>query len=472
MEKIPINTDEQGNAKTILAGYYKYGAATILGDTFGSTGTAVMEKRPMQDWYEEKVGELMGKDGNADKLDGEPKVASMPHGYYEGQIMDVVPSLQTKSSQYNNVLLEPQVLQKVGDRDNPSLSIKDVAFTIPANPMSDRGQVVLEPQVLNPLKDKTQNGWHFEQQVYDADGIARAVKAGGGSGNVPKVLEPQCKRVGNIYESNGQNGDIFAIDGLSPALRSGQGVHGNGIGSNNAPKIVEPQVLTPKRTEEGKRLRKDYESGKISKQRKEMTAMEPRQDGIANTLTTVQKDNLLAEPTLQIVANTAEGSVELELGGVMDISYPSSTTRRGRVQENGKVTPALTCGCESHLVRVEEQSEEVEYKGMKLKEGDGLYTGVSERFQRGGLEGLSRCLKSGLADAGCVQNYRIRKLTERECFRLMGVNDEDSDKIREVVSRSQCYKLAGNSIVVDCMTMMFDQLFYGNKNEYQQLELF
>jgi site-specific DNA-cytosine methylase len=54
----------------------------------------------------------------------------------------------------------------------------------------------------------------------------------------------------------------------------------------------------------------------------------------------------------------------------------------------------------------------------------------------------------------------------------MGVKDEDSDKIREVVSKSQCYKLAGNSIVVDVMVYMFDQLFFGNKNANQQLELF
>lgn len=68
--------------------------------------------------------------------------------------------------------------------------------------------------------------------------------------------------------------------------------------------------------------------------------------------------------------------------------------------------------------------------------------------------------------------FRIRKLTERECFRLMGVKDEDSDKIRAAVSKSQCYKLAGNSIVVDVMVYMFDQLFFGNTNTNQQLELF
>lgn len=48
--------------------------------------------------------------------------------------------------------------------------------------------MVEEPKVINPLKDKTHYGWHFEQNVYDAEGITRALKAGGGSGNIPKVI--------------------------------------------------------------------------------------------------------------------------------------------------------------------------------------------------------------------------------------------------------------------------------------------
>ena len=43
--------------------------------------------------------------------------------------------------------------------------------------------------VINPLKGISPYGWHFEQQVYDAEGITRTVKAGGGSGNMPKVIE-------------------------------------------------------------------------------------------------------------------------------------------------------------------------------------------------------------------------------------------------------------------------------------------
>lgn len=44
-------------------------------------------------------------------------------------------------------------------------------------------------KIINPLKGKTQYGWHFEQGVYDENGITRTVKAGGGSGNIPKLLK-------------------------------------------------------------------------------------------------------------------------------------------------------------------------------------------------------------------------------------------------------------------------------------------
>ena len=58
------------------------------------------------------------------------------------------------------------------------------------------------------------------------------------------------------------------------------------------------------------------------------------------------------------------------------------------------------------------------------------------------------------------QTYRIRKLTPRECFRLMGLNDDDIDKIQATgVSNTQQYKMAGNSIVVDVLEAIFKKLF-------------
>lgn len=59
---------------------------------------------------------------------------------------------------------------------------------------------------------------------------------------------------------------------------------------------LEPNVLTPKRTEYGKKMRKAYENGDFKESRHNMTILEPRTDGISNIITTVQKDNLLYEP--------------------------------------------------------------------------------------------------------------------------------------------------------------------------------
>lgn len=67
----------------------------------------------------------------------------------------------------------------------------------------------------------------------------------------------------------------------------------------------------------------------------------------------------------------------------------------------------------------------------------------------------------------------IRKLTERECFRLMDVDDEDIDKmLASGISKSSCYKLAGNSICVNVLFHIFRKMFCEPGNESQQLTIF
>lgn len=77
------------------------------------------------------------------------------------------------------------------------------------------------------------------------------------------------------------------------------------------------------------------------------------------------------------------------------------------------------------------------------------------------------------------KKFRIRKLTPRECFRLMGVDDVDIDKIQAAgISNSGQYKLAGNSIVVDVLYHLFRKMFIetepdeAKSNQAQQLSLF
>lgn len=104
--------------------------------------------------------------------------------------------------------------------------------------------------------------------------------------------------------------------------------------------------------------------------------------------------------------------------------------------------------------------EGVIFKGYFIPAGGGLNTSKSTQFFNGGIDGISVALLAANHDASVVtQNktdmakiYRIRKLTPRECFRLMGVSDKDIDKLQSAgISESQQYKLAGNSIVVDTL---------------------
>jgi DNA (cytosine-5)-methyltransferase 1 len=58
-------------------------------------------------------------------------------------------------------------------------------------------------------------------------------------------------------------------------------------------------------------------------------------------------------------------------------------------------------------------------------------------------------------------DYRIRKLTPKECWRLMGISDSDFEKAQVVNSNSQLTKQAGNAIVVDVLEAIFTKLFKG-----------
>lgn len=92
----------------------------------------------------------------------------------------------------------------------------------------------------------------------------------------------------------------------------------------------ESAALTTKRTEYGKKIRKDYEAGNIKENRKNIQKLEPRNDGKTNTLTSVQKDNLV----MHIPEATKKGFIEVKPGECFDFENPKSETRRGRKMED------------------------------------------------------------------------------------------------------------------------------------------
>ena len=83
--------------------------------------------------------------------------------------------------------------------------------------------------------------------------------------------------------------------------------------------------------------------------------------------------------------------------------------------------------------------------------------------QRGRVrKGVSNTLKTG-GNTGLIlidETVRIRRLTPRECFRLMGFIDNDFDKVKGInMSDTQLYKQAGNSIMVNVLEVIFKNLF-------------
>lgn len=134
---------------------------------------------------------------------------------------------------------------------------------------------------------------------------------------------------------------------------------------------------------------------------------------------------------LNIHQATKTGYIFCPVGGLFDSSYPKSKLRRGRVQGGGQICPTLTTSPECLWI-VDSIKEEQNDK-MKIK------------------------------------NVRFRKLTERECFRLMGLDDEDIDKlVASDISSSQLYKMSGNSIVVDVLYNIFRTMFVEQNAEKGQ----
>lgn len=167
------------------------------------------------------------------------------------------------------------------------------------------------------------------------------------------------------------------------------------------------------------------------------------QEGISPTLCCMQGGNLqpmvLTKGALIIPEATKRGYAEAHEGDSINLEQPNSNTRRGRVGKG--VAQTLTTSCNQGVL-----------------EPSGIYTQVSNNFQRGPLKNLSRTLKANTHDAGVTDGVKVRKLTPLECWRLMGFSDDDFYKAAKVNSNSQLYKQAGNSIVKQVLMAIFRQM--------------
>ena len=217
-----------------------------------------------------------------------------------------------------------------------------------------------------------------QRRVYSVDGISPTIL---GRSDACKIME--ARQLGNCMvtgkRENPNQGRVYDQDGLSPTLSCMEG-------GNRQPMIVAMRGRNPENPN-------SRQAGLHTEQR-----LEPNLKGLCNTLTSVQKDNLVMESVV--------------LGGL------------GEKKSNG---------------------------GTQYYQQDRVYS----------MGDVAMCHPSQIPGGSyryMDNNYRIRKLTPKECWRLMGFTDTDFMKAEMVNSNTQLYKQAGNSIVKDVLEAIFKEM--------------
>ena len=222
---------------------------------------------------------------------------------------------------------------------------------------------------------------------------------------------PKINKVGNIRKKGkSQSGDVVSVDSLAPTLCS--------TTTQKDPLKVAIPVLMPDRVnkrQNGRRFKTDGEpmftltgqdrhgivvAGNLPGSH-EQNGRVYAPEGVSPTLNTMQGGG--RQPKIRVKEATSKGYAEV--GDSVNLSHPNSKTRRGRVGKQVANT---------------------------------LLTGESQ---------------------GVIEpDFRIRKLTPRECWRLQGFPDWAFDKAQEVNSNSQLYKQAGNSVTVNVVAAIAKEL--------------
>lgn len=185
--------------------------------------------------------------------------------------------------------------------------------------------------------------------------------------------------------------------------------------------------------------------------------IECREDGVTNTITGVSKDNMVAEP--------------IEQEDPVVLGWSRGNDWRNMTRHPVSVANCVTAGKRDNTQNyVKEQ-----YVLNACKDG------VAATLKSENMRASEKCITEptgGFAKMGVLETqnslpFRVRRLTERELFRLMDVSEDDIDKIQDAgISKTQQAKMAGNSIVVGVLYAIFYKMFINTDIEKKQLELF
>lgn len=243
---------------------------------------------------------------------------------------------------------------------------------------------------------------------------------GCGGGYVTMINEPCIKEVGFIKKSEKgtqhQSNTVYHPNGLARALTA-------------------VDYKAPLQVLESKRIGGLFDDEKGKHQAGSIWDT----NHLAPTLDTMQGGNL--QPKVAVKENTKKGyDIAIE-GDSINLEQPNSKTRRGRIGK--QVAQTLTTSCNQGVI---------DFYNHRVKDDDFIGTLTTN------CGSVGHCGCFGTKENNDENGIRIRKLTPKECWRLMGFTDEDFEKAQKVNSNTQLYKQAGNSIVKQVLMAIFKQM--------------
>lgn len=295
-------------------------------------------------------------------------------------------------------------------------------------------------------------------KIYDSDGISPTIDTCSGGNIMPKILIKNATKQGYLEATDGDGYYISNIDKkrgtvqkeMIPTLKTspdiGVVILGNYSPSgHNASRVVDTDGIAP-------------------------IVMENH-----GTVTAVAVKSLWTGTQAKMI--TKEGNVkryidsdvvdEFKEGQVADISFPNGYNKGPRVHDE---CPAIngTTTASSFIVKTKNGLKIPLYKDTKqlretIEQND-LYKGEVvnlDLYNRSVYKESQALTEPHHNSQRLWDGLRIRKLTPKECWRLMGFNDEDFEKAAKVNSKTQLYKQAGNSIVANVLMAIFNNLLKG-----------
>lgn len=283
------------------------------------------------------------------------------------------------------------------------------------------------------IENKKDKSYNFRVAVNREDGVLESpIRAAGD--------KPMIERVGKT-RSGGQKSDIISDEGICSSLTATDYKQPKQVALTQVCNIVDDTNIGFKNPQRGR----VYSA-----------------DGLSPALNACGGGG--SEPKIIIPEATKKGYAEAEIGDSINLEQPNSKTRRGRVGKG--VAQTLTTSPQQAVI--ESMNYDLPCSTRKSQVAGTIRSSVYKQGKRNLVENIT----SGRGYEGVItNNLRIRKLTPKECWRLMGFDDEDFEKAESVNSNTQLYKQAGNSIVVNVIVAIFEELkgcvdFMDGESEY------